>query len=283
MTKIERILVLWLAIPWSLPDLGLARSPQPSDRQPTLAAFKPVRASQRCIRQLKSPSPPGKGTLNPALLRPFQEKGLGDAEKLANVECNTPPAGQSTILLSENHRSEKQRSENRRPEIPLKNARLGKITYLSSSRKTNPALERAIFRELIGREYLAERNDLCYIYFNIDLNEDGFQDAILTFNGYLAAGSGGQHFWIFRGTARGYIQIGELLHVWPTILITSNQTRNWKDLIAIPGKLFVWEDSYYKSYRFDGQEYQLHGVLEQGATLSGKAIVQDSCLPLKPR
>lgn len=163
--------------------------------------------------------------------------------------------------------------------IPLKNARLGKITYLNFATEPDDLLRQAFgqienFEE--SRSFYQESGDFSYCYVKIDLNNDGFQDAFVTFNRSFASGSGGQHIWIFQGTKNGYKLVGEILHTYPpSILITTNKTQSWNDLIKIPGKLFMWDDSYYESYRFNGKEYQLSGQLRQGVTLSGQAVLND--------
>jgi hypothetical protein len=169
------------------------------------------------------------------------------------VTSTTPASAQSFNHLP---------SSNNQRSIPkAKGIHLQNIQYLQLERTRDLALEQAMRQTEEYKTHIAysRSGELKYDYHKLDLNGDGYSEALVYLHSSWRNGSGGGHIWIFQGLKNGYKLVGDVLHTGaPAIIVMPQKTNGWNNLLRVPGN-FRSEPVYYTSLRFDGTSYNWPG------------------------
>jgi len=154
--------------------------------------------------------------------------------------------------------------------------KLGKINYIPAETSPNPALERAILKQLPGYDPCAGEK-IRYFYNQSDLNEDSQPETIVYLVGSYSCGTGGCNALIFKSSASEYQLISQMTLVNNPIIVSSAKTKGWHDLI-----IYVAGGGARGSYhllRFNGKNYpsnpSIQTSLPPGFTIVGKALIAD--------
>jgi hypothetical protein len=130
------------------------------------------------------------------------------------------------------------------------------------------------------RAYLATQNESIdntkYQMETIDLNDDGYDDALVLLIGPMWCGTGGCTLLIFEGLKDAARFVSDSTLVRGPITISSSRTKGWRDLIikvagggAVPGKVAL---------KFDGRKYPLNPSiqprLDPNANIEGDEILK---------
>ncbi len=119
------------------------------------------------------------------------------------------------------------------------------------------------FKDVPG-SYLAAQNESLdntkYQMEIIDLNEDGYDDALVLLTGPMWCGTGGCTLLIFEGLKESARFVSDSSLVRGPITVSTSKTKGWRDLIirvsgggAVPGKVAL---------KFDGRKYPLNPSIQ---------------------
>jgi hypothetical protein len=141
------------------------------------------------------------------------------------------------------------------------------------------AVNESKFKDALG-SYLAAQNESIdntkYQMETIDLNDDGYDDALVLLTGPMWCGTGGCTLLIFQGLKDSARFVSDSSLVRGPITVSSSRTKGWRDLIievsgggAVPGKVTL---------KFDGSKYPLNPSvqprLDPNAKIEGDEIFQ---------
>jgi hypothetical protein len=159
---------------------------------------------------------------------------------------------------------------------PLAGVKIGKVRYLRSETRRDPALEKAVIRALGLKGVRA-----AYFYNRVALSGGGPDQAIVEVHGPTVCGSGGCPAFVFTRTARGWRAVSDFTLVHTPIVVLAEKHHGWHSL--------VWEVSgggvkaHYAKLDFDGRGYPRNPssapVLKPGTVLEGEALMADPVGP----
>lgn len=104
------------------------------------------------------------------------------------------------------------------------------ITYMSGEKIKNSKLEEAIIRELDADQ--ADVKKTRYLYNHIDLNGDKQDEVFVQLVGPYTSGTGGDTGMLFRQKDGGYELIQSFTLVRNPVIVSTNRTNGWNDLIV---------------------------------------------------
>lgn len=163
--------------------------------------------------------------------------------------------------------------------------KVGEIQYLLSETEPNPQLEQAILQTLPNYEELATPEDSIRYYYNfVDLNGDEQPEVVVYLVGRYVCGSGGCNILIFTQDGQDYQLMTEMTISPSPILVTSQRTNGWSDIVFPYSQIVRQGDDYYQRLyytrmQFDGQTYpsnpSVQPEVEPNTTLNGVAVIAD--------
>ncbi|HEY9675825.1 MAG TPA: hypothetical protein V6D11_30555 [Waterburya sp.] len=160
----------------------------------------------------------------------------------------------------------------------IRGVKMGNIQYRNSETSPDPKLEQAILRELQGYSPSDPDQYVRYYYNRIDLNNDGKPEVVVYLVGSYSCGTGGCTTLIFTPKGRDYRLVSELTLVHDPILVTSQKTAGWKDLVIRVSGGGV--KPQYTRLRFNGRTYpgnpSVQPAVAANSVLTGIAIVADA-------
>ena len=139
------------------------------------------------------------------------------------------------------------------------------------------AVNESKFKDALAA-YLATQNESIdnakYQMETIDLNDDGYDDALVLLTGPMWCGTGGCTLLIFEGLKDSARFVSDSSLVRGPITVSTSRTNGWRDLIimvagggAVPGKVAL---------KFDGTKYPLNPSiqprLDPNANIEGDEI-----------
>jgi putative lipoprotein len=121
------------------------------------------------------------------------------------------------------------------------------------------AVNESKFKDALG-SYLAAQNESIdntkYQIETIDLNDNGYDDALVLLTGPMWCGTGGCTLLIFEGLKDSARFVSDSSLVRGPITVSTSRTKGWRDLVikvsgggAVPGKVAL---------KFDGSKYPLN-------------------------
>jgi heat shock protein HslJ len=188
-------------------------------------------------------------------------------EDLITVSGTTSPPGNGT--------------DNSLQTLPaVNNIDVSQVQYVRSETTANPALERAILRELPGYEYSASEpvsQAVRYFYNQVDLNGDNSREIIVYLVGSFTCGTGGCTALIFQPSGSDYRLVSELTGVSNPIVVSEQRTNGWNDLI-----LYVsggGSQGAYRVLRYTGRRYpdnpSVEPTVQANSRIIGRALISD--------
>jgi hypothetical protein len=122
----------------------------------------------------------------------------------------------------------------------------GRITKLEYSSKPNPQLTGEL-RAKMYPDIDRMNQDFTYSYAEVDLNNDGKQDAFVKINSSVSSGTGGAHTRVFLRTNDGY----KLIHIFyhqVSLTVLDRRGSQWKEILVVPGKINRSENRSQTTY-----------------------------------
>ncbi|MBZ8182046.1 peptidoglycan-binding domain-containing protein [Oscillatoria salina] len=160
----------------------------------------------------------------------------------------------------------------RLPQVP--GIDISRVEYVPVEKNRSPQLEQAIIRNF-GNDILNSQNSLEYSYNKVDLNDDGYPEALVYVQTASFCGSAGCPTLIFQGFPQGY---GEVIYdnLSPSsgLIVTPQKTNGWKDIIGAdrcPAP-YDYADLCYMMTKFDGRKYSSAELISR-RIITGKAVL----------
>lgn len=162
---------------------------------------------------------------------------------------------------------------------PLNGVKIGNIQYLKSEISPDAKLERAILRDyLTDYSETNPENYVRYYYNRLDLNGDNQPEIIVYLVGSYVCGSGGCSAFIYTPKGQDYQLISRHTLVNSPILVTSQRTSGWKNLVFLASG--GGAKPAYNLMRFNGRTYPLNPSVQPAvpanSTLTGIGLFADS-------
>jgi hypothetical protein len=157
--------------------------------------------------------------------------------------------------------------------------RLGRIGYIRSETRRDPAIEAALRRVYEFNNTSNDRDRLPrYLYNRVDLNGDRRPEILLYLYGQTVCGTGGCNLFIFQEMGReNYRLVTQMSLARNPVVVTHNRTRGWNDLV-----MFVSGGGMrgqYVTLRFNGQTYPENATdaprVRANSLLAGTAYLAD--------
>lgn len=161
-----------------------------------------------------------------------------------------------------------------------------KARQIYSETVRDAQLEKAILKRMPEYSKKAHSNpdyQTWYYYNKVDLNGDGKPEVLVYLRGREACGTGGCNLIVFQFGKQDYKLISEISLVNSPIIVSSQRTRGWKDIIVyvVGGGI---HPGYYAVLRFDGKKYPTtaaDGLRLRSSRINGEAYIADD-LPSNP-
>jgi hypothetical protein len=156
----------------------------------------------------------------------------------------------------------------------------GQQAIVSELSRIAPEVARnADLERVIPIEYYNTNNEFLtsYFYNMVDLNDDGYLDAIVSIGGIKACSpSGNCPLLIFQNTGTGYRLLWESSLRYRTIIVTPQKTNGWNNILAfVKSKPSADSSSLLsalRELRFDGTTYPTNDDLLKLPKYTGKVV-----------
>ncbi|MBZ8182047.1 hypothetical protein [Oscillatoria salina] len=154
----------------------------------------------------------------------------------------------------------------RLPQVP--GIDISRVEYVPAEKNRSPQLEQAIIQNF-GEGFSIAEFPIQYSYNTVDLNDDGYPEALVYVQNSIICGSRGCIALIFQGSAQGYRQLRYERITYGSLIVTPEKTNGWKDII---GPYYHCSDNFTTCYliqKFNGIEYTSGQVISR-RTITGK-------------
>ena len=147
------------------------------------------------------------------------------------------------------------------------------LTTPQSSHDLKPALQKAIIQFMQTEKVPTDREQTFLSDF-VDLNEDGFTDALVVLTGFYWCGTGGCTMLVFQGKDKAFEFVSRSTLVSPPVTVSETKTNGWRDLVitvsggGMPAKKVAM--------KFDGKKYPLNPSVQ--TSLSAEAATKGTVL-----
>ncbi|MBZ8182045.1 hypothetical protein [Oscillatoria salina] len=155
------------------------------------------------------------------------------------------------------------------PQVP--GIDISRVEYVPAEKNRSPQLEQAIIRHF-GEEVLDPEYPTEYSYNIVDLNDDGYPEALVYVQTLRLCGTAGCPTLIFQGSAQGYRQLRYDLTTYGGFIVTPQKTNGWKDIVSAYRCPDNFSQTCYSIKRFNGREYPFAQVILR-STITGKVYL----------
>lgn len=209
---------------------------------------------------------------------PLPVKSLEAVKPESATQISTPQlqGGVSELVPAEPSQI-KAPPANAAPAAPKATEPTQALTPVYAESRPNPALARAILRELPGYPCAdvepTDEEAVRYFYTFEDLNNDGTDEAIAYLVGSYTCGTGGCTAMIFDVNGNEYTLNSQMTLVHTPIVVSETQTNGWQDLVVpVSGGGTTPSD---RLVQWTGQSYAANPSMAptwSGSTLEGVAL-----------
>ncbi|MEC4986523.1 MAG: hypothetical protein SAJ37_18310 [Oscillatoria sp. PMC 1068.18] len=148
---------------------------------------------------------------------------------------------------------------------------ISRVEYVPAEKNKSPQLEQAIIQHF-GEEFAIAEFPTQYSYNLVDLNDDGYPEALVYVLNSIICGSRGCIALILQGSAQGYRQSRYERITFGSLIVTPEKTNGWKDIIS---PYYHCSDNFTTCYiiqKFNGREYSSSQEISR-RTITGKVYL----------
>ncbi|NET62698.1 MAG: hypothetical protein F6K47_43400, partial [Symploca sp. SIO2E6] len=159
------------------------------------------------------------------------------------------------------------------PELP--GIDTSQVQYVRGEAVRDRNLEKVIFRKIEHLQDIIDEVETVYNYHKIDLNSDGYDEAIVVLRGRAVCGTGGCITLIIQGTSSGYGSVLLEHSSFGGWVVGTDTNNGWKNIYKADRCPDEPVKICYTVSQFDGSYYGLNRVIYK-TTLRGQVVLASS-------